>query len=195
MLVLNKKQLKAVLSFAGNKDVRHYLNGIYFDGKDLCATDGFHMAVISDQNAKEPKNRLSSVYTIHRSNVELVLKKMTAKDTCVLDIVDGIAVIKIGDSIISDQNSNCKDFLKYPDYQRVICQNQGAPERFNWYQPQFLQDLLDLVKALTQKSWWNPDGFMHGTFAPDCLGVRLNLNDCAGQDVWLHVAIMSVRMQ
>lgn len=195
MLVLNKKQLKAVLSFAGKKDVRHYLNGIYFDGKDLCATDGFHMAVISDQDAEESENRLNARYTICRANVELALKKMTAKDTCILDIEDGMAVIKVGDSIICDQNSDNKGFLKYPDFNRAVCQNRGAPEGFNWYQPKFLQDLLDLIQALTQKSWWNPDGFMHSSYSKDCLGVRLNLNDHAGNDVWVNIAIMAVRMQ
>lgn len=194
MLTLNKKQLKAVLSFAGKGDIRHYLNGIYFDGKDLCATTGFTMAVISDQNGESPKNHLSSVYTISRENVELALKKMKIKDTCVLDVVDGVAVIKVGDSIICDQNSATKEFAHYPDYNRVLCQNRGAPDGFFWYQPQFLQNLVDLVKSLTGKNNWYPEGFMHSSYTQGCLGLRLNLNDSADKDIWLNVAIMPMRM-
>ena len=190
MLILNKRQLKSILSFAGKKDERFYLNGLYFDGKYLSAINGACMALLTIDDADEPDDRLSLKYFISREVVETALSKMSAKDKAVLDIVEGVASIQVGDSYFMNQNSETHGKYQYPDFKRVICQNNGGPDGFNWYQPCYLQNLLDLMKAINERSYWKPEGFMHNA---QCLGVRDNVN-LYGVELTLDVAIMPTRM-
>ena len=193
MLVLTKKQLKSVLAFAAKIDVRFYLNGIYFDGQNLVATNGAAIAVITDTLAKDPKDRLNLKYFISFKNVESALSKMKAKDTCELDIVDGVACIRVGDSCFCDMNSETNERMtyKYPDFERVICKNPGAPDGFNWYNPDYLKALQNLVMALNDHNYWTPEGFTHNM---GCLGVRLLINPETERELLLNVAIMPMRL-
>ena len=194
MLTLNKKQLKSVLAFAGKKDIRYFLNGIYFDGHDLVAVDGASMVVLTDNQIESPKDQFNLKYFITRENVEHALSKMNAKDKCVLCVMDGVASIKIGDSIICDQNGANKSIFKFPDFNRVICNSGGAPEGFNWYNPDYLKALENVVKAFTGRSYFKPEGFMHTQCAKGCLGVRLVVHDDIGEELTMNISIMPVRM-
>ena len=166
--------LKALLLFSAKKDIRHYLNGIYFEscerGINSVATDGHALIAVRD-NFDNQYSGLSAI--IPRDAIERAVKTKAASliintDNVTFSISDGSQTI----------GGNC-DNGRFPDYRRVIpstCNNEPATysaelllnfEKANKYltgldRPKVLQNGVNgaLVKFIadTKRDFYNAIG-------------------------------------
>lgn len=147
-IAVTRAQLRAALIFAGDKDIRYYLNGVCLHVGEcgdarLVATDGSRLAIIkldatSGATPGEyiiPRDVLKTVKKAGRYDFPLMLKISGAE----FQIVDPAGSQILGGSKLIDG--------KFPDFQRVIPQPEnmdGTPGAFN------ASYLADIQKALIE---------------------------------------------
>jgi DNA polymerase-3 subunit beta len=167
---LNAK-LKALLCFAGSKDIRDYLNGVCVDvsGGVLrgVATNG-HMAGVAAFNLVTGVP--DAQYVLPREFVEHIVK---TKYIYTLDIV--------GDTVTASHGHSAKLVDgKFPDWRRVVQFPEGE-ESAGTYNAEYLHDIAKASKALGNKHGLyklHQFGESAGVFqiAGDFVGVIMPLN-------------------
>lgn len=123
------KMIKATISHASKKDVRYYLNGVYFKIQDKClimvGTDGHRL--IELKMAYFNDYALDCEFILSHEVLKVLLAQLAAsKGECAFKSFDGMkTVISI--------NGNDFDFItidgKYPDYTRVIKAHDNTREQ------------------------------------------------------------------
>jgi DNA polymerase-3 subunit beta len=146
--------IKALLLFSAKKDIRHYLNGIFFEscenGINSIATDG-HALIAVRESFDTIYSGLSSI--IPREALERAVKTKTV--SLIITTDNERFTISDGSSVIS---GNCEDG-RFPDYRRVIpraISNQPAT-----YNAELLLNFEKANKLLTGIS--RPKVFQNGS--------------------------------
>ena len=146
--------LKALLLFSAKKDIRHYLNSIYFEscenGINSVATDG-HALLAVRENFDNNYRGLSAI--IPRESLERAVK--TKAVSLIITTDNERFNIADGGNVIS---GTCDDG-RFPDYRRVIpraCNNQPAT-----YSAELLLNFEKANKLLTGVS--RPKVLQNGT--------------------------------
>lgn len=150
-VTLTRAQLRAALIFAGDKDIRYYLNGVLLqvsEGKDarLVATDGHRCAVVTvgDHAAAVPGD-----YILPRDALKAI-KRATRNtgDTVDLTIEGGRVVISAGADIIS---GGALIDGKFPDYQRIIPDPARMSGEVGSFRAEYLADIGRAAQELGDK--------------------------------------------
>lgn len=131
-MLVDSKILKAVILAAAKKDVRFYLNGVMVNGQHIVATDGARLHAY-----KHGQDWVHGEVIIPIDKVELALKMKTKHIQIEKDYINGIAFTPIDG--------------RFPDYMRVIPQNQKPAEGeiMASVNPEFLLDACKAVKLVT----------------------------------------------
>ncbi len=107
-VTLKKEWLKAIEMFAAKKDVREYLNSVYFDETNVVATDGHRLCCLK-HSAEDELSGLKFIVPI-----EVIKQALKLKSNFITFEFNG-DVCTINDSIL------CKRIdMKYPEYQHAI---------------------------------------------------------------------------
>ena len=134
--------LKALLLFSAKKDIRHYLNGVFFEscenGINSVATDG-HALIAIRESIDNQYTGLSAI--IPRESLERAVK--TKSVSLIITTDNERFNIADGGNVIS---GTCDDG-RFPDYRRVIpstCNNEPAT-----YSAELLLNFEKVNKYLT----------------------------------------------
>ena len=129
-MIINVTTLKALLLFAGKKDVRYYINSIHFErsatGTVAVATNGHCLAVARlDRDAAEPAS-----FTVPREHLDNVVK--SAKG--------GVDIVKVDATQCTLSSSNGRITVplldgKFPDWRRVTSPQQTGEK--SYYHPNY----------------------------------------------------------
>ena len=146
--------LKALLLFSAKKDIRHYLNGVFFEscenGINSVATDG-HALIAIRESIDNQYTGLSAI--IPRESLERAVK--TKSVSLIITTDNERFNIADGGNVIS---GTCDDG-RFPDYRRVIpstCNNEPAT-----YSAELLLNFEKANKLLTGVS--RPKVLQNGT--------------------------------
>jgi len=150
-LKLDINVLKYIALASGKKDVRYYLNGIYFgdDGEGnliLVGTDG-HRLHLSVTTAKAPEKP----FVI---NIEDLKEILTIKSKTELEFGSvGDDEYRIGGRIVK-----CDYATKYPDYRRILLNETNSDKPLNNAMPfvdvNYLMDASKGLKGLGLNHWY-----------------------------------------
>ena len=149
---LTKKQINAVIAFCGYRDVREFLNGVFFNGRELVATNGHVLVCITDNSVKKPAKALSDggERIITSTSLKRLANALRVKDVAQLRASDTGVDAELADRLMGLDLIKDSGVApgKYPDYEKVLqLLRPGLPEKFWWYQPKYTQALLDVSKA------------------------------------------------
>jgi DNA polymerase-3 subunit beta len=129
-MLINVTTLKALLLFAGKKDIRYYLNGVHFErsatGTVAVATNGHCLAVARlDRDAAEPAS-----FTVPREHLDNVVKGAKGG-------VDIVQVDAAQCTLISSNGRITVPLLdgKFPDWRRVVTPQQTGEK--SYYHPDY----------------------------------------------------------
>ena len=124
-MLITVTTLKALLLFAGKKDVRYYLNGIHFErsatGTLAVATNGHCMAIARlDRDSAEPAS-----FTVPRGHLDNVVKG--AKGAIDIVQVDATqCTLNSSNGRITVPLIDCK----FPDWRRVVTPQQTGEKAY-----------------------------------------------------------------
>jgi len=138
---IKTNELKALLICAGKKDVRYYLNGVYFEsspnGLIAVATDGHRLLAINLPN--DHHEGVSAI--VPRALIEIAVK---TKSPCIdISIENDIATL----SSAGQSTSGALTEGKFPDYRRVIPE-KASGERIADFNNEYLVDFDKIGKLL-----------------------------------------------
>lgn len=129
-MIINVTTLKALLLFAGKKDIRFYLNGVHFErsatGTVAVATNGYCLAVARlDRDSAEPAS-----FTVPREHLDNVVKGAKG----------GIDVVQVDAAQCTLDSSNGRITVplvdgKFPDWRRVVTPRQTGEK--SYYHPDY----------------------------------------------------------
>ena len=129
-MIITVTTLKALLLFAGKKDVRYYINGIHFErsaaGTVAVATNGHCLAIARlDRDAVEP-----SSFTVPREHLDNVVKGAKGG-------IDIVQVDAAQCTLISTNGRITVPLLdgKFPDWRRVVTPQQTGEK--SYYHPDY----------------------------------------------------------
>jgi hypothetical protein len=129
-MLINVTTLKALLLFAGKKDVRYYINSIHFEqsatGTVAVATNGHCLAVARlDRDPVEP-----SSFTVPREHLDNVVKGAKGG-------VDVVQVDAAQCTLVSTNGRITVPLLdgKFPDWRRVVTPQQTGERAY--YHPDY----------------------------------------------------------
>jgi DNA polymerase-3 subunit beta len=138
---IKTNELKALLICAGKKDIRYYLNGIYFEsspnGLIAVATDGHRLLAINLPN--EHHDNVSAI--VPRALIEIAVK--TKMPEINISIENDIATL----SSAGQSTSGSLTEGKFPDYRRVIPE-RASGERTADFNNEYLVDFDKIGKLL-----------------------------------------------
>lgn len=142
---IRTNELKALLICAGKKDIRYYLNGVYFEssphGLVAVATDGHRLLAVNIPI--KHNNEVKAI--IPRALIEIAVKtKMTEIDIT----LDGEHVT-LASAGQSTSGALCEG--KFPDYKRVIPE-KASGERIADFNNEYLVDFDKVAKLLNSNS-------------------------------------------
>lgn len=143
--LIEASTLKAILLFAAKNDVRHCLNGVYFEttstGTYAVASNGHAIAVAK---IDETQGRESCSILVHRDIVENVLKS-TKHGISINQIAsDKVEVVTINGTMIVPTMSD-----SFPDWRRVIKAPQTG--ELAYFNPEYLA-LVNKAGQIIKKS-------------------------------------------
>lgn len=139
---IKTNELKALLICAGKKDIRYYLNGVYFetsphglvavatDGHRLLAINLHHNHITSDIKAIVPRALIEIAVKTKAPNVEITIEG------------DHVTLLSAGQST---SGALCEG--KFPDYKRVIPE-KASGERIADFNNEYLVDFDKVGKLL-----------------------------------------------
>lgn len=138
---IKTNELKALLICAGKKDIRYYLNGVYFEssphGLVAVATDGHRLLAINLPN--ELQEGVSAI--VPRALIEIAVK--TKAPTIDITIEnDHVTLLSAGQS-----TSGALTDGKFPEYKRVIPE-KASGERTADFNNEYLVDFDKVGKLL-----------------------------------------------
>jgi DNA polymerase-3 subunit beta len=138
---IKTNEIKALLICAGKKDIRYYLNGVYFEssphGLVAVATDGHRLLAINLPN--EHHDNVSAI--VPRALIEIAVKTKAPN----IDIsIDGVNVTL---SSAGQSTSGGLTEGKFPDYRRVI-PTTASGERTADFNNEYLVDFDKVAKLL-----------------------------------------------
>lgn len=129
-MIIDVTTLKALLLFAGKKDVRFYINGIHFErsatGTVAVATNGHCLAVARlDRDPAEPGS-----FTVPREHLDNVAKGAKG----------GVDVVQLDATQCTLNSSNGRITVplldgKFPDWRRVVTPQQTGEK--SYYHPDY----------------------------------------------------------
>lgn len=184
---LTKKELRVLLAFSAEFEIRHSLNGLYFDGVDLVATNGHMMACLSDNSAKRAEKINGFDRVIQYREIKRLINKAKVSSTVVLTATSEGVEAELDGEIIKLEIQ--KEAI-YPEYERVFSLlREGLPKFFCWYQPNYLV-------ALTRLSYEFCGGFPGGFVGAmsDAVGM-LGMDATSSDEKYrLRAVVMPMRM-
>ena len=143
---IDKKHLKASLLFSAVKDVRYYLNGIFFDKRGfIVATDGHRAIAINTGNTFERS------FIVPSGLVEKALKVSDKASKFIELDVDFVGQFSDQATIKMD---GIKDFAidgRYPDWEAIIPYNANQDEYVQTpalLNPDYVSDAVKAHKAI-----------------------------------------------
>lgn len=137
MIFIAGSKLKALMRFAGDKDVRYYLNGIYFDPAGFAvATDGHRLMAVHI----EPFAAGVPGFIVPRAVVEAALKRQ--KGMAKYRYTFGV------DALTFDGVSYTPIDGRYPDWQRVVATTPNGEHAE--YNCQYLEDARKAIEDLRE---------------------------------------------
>jgi hypothetical protein len=112
------KDIQTVALFSGKKDVRYYINGIHFDGKNgvIVATNG-HGLTIANVTSYQDGALSDDAFTLGND----AIKAMIATKQFSFDVTLDGDIVKV--ETYGQAFTFSKVDGKYPDYQRVVPSN------------------------------------------------------------------------
>lgn len=139
---VTKKQLKALLAFSAEFDIRHSMNGLYFDGVDLVATNGHVMACVSDCSANRAEKIKGFDRVVKYGEIKRLINKMKVSSALTFTATsEGVEAELDGERI----KLETQEEATYPEFERVFSLlRDGLPKTFCWYQPNYLVALTQL---------------------------------------------------
>lgn len=131
-MLVDSKIIKAIILAAAKKDIRFYLNGVLVNATHIVATDGCRLHAY-----KHGQEWSHGEVIIPIDKVELALKMKTKQIEIFKDHINGVSFTPIDG--------------RFPDYMRVIPQNQAPAvgEIIASVNPEFLLDACKAVKLVT----------------------------------------------
>lgn len=141
---------KAARSHAADRDVRYYLNGIYFDGANgnVVASDGHRMLIASGP-------RFDGAFICPNELIDQVLKTCTGRKgpmTVEGSLTNGVISFGVNGATFT---ANVVDG-KFPDYSRVIPKLDPAaqlPPCINWHYMADAHNALALIRNHSPKKF------------------------------------------
>lgn len=124
-MIINVTTLKALLLFAAKKDIRYYINGVYFEqsatGTLAVATNGHCLAVARlDRESVEPGS-----FTVPREHLDNVVKGAKG----------GVDIVQVDATQCTLNSSNGRITVplldgKFPDWRRVVTPQQTGERAY-----------------------------------------------------------------
>ena len=138
---IKTNELKALLICAGKKDIRYYLNGVYFEsspnGLIAVATDGHRLLAINLPN----EHHEGVCALIPRALIEIAIKTKMPEINISIDGVN-VTLSSAGQSTSGGLTEG-----KFPDYRRVIPE-RASGERIADFNNEYLVDFDKVAKLL-----------------------------------------------
>lgn len=178
--------LKALLTTAGKKDVRYYLNGIHFktnaDGRfQLTATDGHRVSKITYHDMPELVNQTGRFHeaVLARTSIETLIRRAATNATIHIEVVEndeGFKWVGKSEGMVIDMVAfnDC-----FPEVQDVFPKSERLPKIDDGIivNPEYLADVGKFAKLIMPNKMLRQVILKFGD-ATEAVDIRVNHLSC-----------------